>query len=183
MEKLSRAAIVVCLAGKLREAGSWCGETHIQKAFYILQDLLDVPAEFEFILYKHGPFSFELSDELTSLRGDGHLVLVPQTPPYGPRYSRTPSSERLEKANRDTVVEYDTQLQLAASVVDGRTVADLERLATALYVTKRRRLEHDGSVQERAECLNRLKPHVSVEAATRAVEEIDRLISKREAAN
>jgi uncharacterized protein YwgA len=178
MERLNRAAIVTCLAGKLRKTGSWCGETHIQKAFYLLQDMLDVPTDFQFILYKHGPFSFDLSDELTALRGDKLLTLEPQTPPYGPRYARTEMSDRLEKDFRKTVSEYEDELQFAAEVVDGRTVADLERLATALYVTKRRESEHNKSVQERAQCLNRLKPHVSLEAATKAVEEIDRLMSR-----
>jgi uncharacterized protein YwgA len=178
MERLSRAAIVTSLAGRLREAGSWCGETHIQKAFYLLQDMLGVSTDFQFILYKHGPFSFDLSDELTALRGDKLLTLEPQTPPYGPRYARTEMSDRLEEAFRRTVGDYEKQLQFVAEVVDGRTVADLERLATALYVTKRREAEHDNSVKERALCLNRLKPHVTFEAATKAVEEIDRLIGR-----
>ena len=184
MDRLNRAAIITRLAGNLRKAGSWCGETHIQKAVYLLQDLRDVPTEFPFILYRHGPFSFDLSDELTALRGDELLVLEPQAPPYGPRYAPTKMSARLEKAYADTLATYDEQLQFVAKVIDGRTVGDLERLATALYVTKRRTSEHDGSVQSRAECLNRLKPHVSVQAAAMAVEEIDQLTRQlQEASN
>ena len=183
MDRLNRAAIITRLAGNLRKAGSWCGETHIQKAVYLLQDLLDVSTEFPFILYRHGPFSFDLSDELTALRGDELLVLEPQAPPYGPRYAPTKMSARLEKAFGETLEKFKDQLQIVAKVVDGRTVGDLERLATALYVTKRRGSEHDGSVQSRAECLNRLKPHVSVEAATKAVEEIDRLIDQHQEAS
>src|SRR5208283_4661878 len=89
MDRLRRAAIVASLVTKLRAAESWCGETHIQKAVYLMQDLMDVPTEYRFILYKHGPFSFELSDELTSFRGDELLELQPQSPPYGPRYAVT----------------------------------------------------------------------------------------------
>jgi hypothetical protein len=51
----------------------------------------------------------------------------------------------------------------------------LERLATALYVTKQTNLGHDGSLQSRAECIHRLKPHVSFAAAAEAVQEIDQL--------
>ena len=183
MDRLNRAAVITRLAGNLRKAGSWCGETHIQKAFYILQDLLEVPTKFPFVLYKHGPFSFDLSDELTALRGDELLVLEPQSPPYGPRYAPTKMSSRLEKACAETLETYDDELRLVAEVIDGRTVGDLERLATALYVTKRRESEHDGSVESRAQCLNRLKPHVAVEAAAKAVEEIDALILQLEEAN
>jgi hypothetical protein len=59
----------------------------------------------------------------------------------------------------------------------GRGVGELEWLATSLWVTQDGRSE--ASVQERAEALNELKPHVSVERAAQAVEEIDRL--RREA--
>jgi hypothetical protein len=55
-------------------------------------------------------------------------------------------------------------------------VVELERLATAPWVTREKGCE--ASVQERAEALNDLKPHVSVEAAVESVEEIDRLISE-----
>ncbi len=180
MDRLDRAAIITRLAGELRKAGSWCGETHIQKAMYLLQDLLDVPSEFPFILYRHGPFSFDLSDALTALRTDELLALEPQAPPYGPRYAPTKMSARLEKAYANTLTTYDEKLSFAANVIDGRTVGDLERLGTALYVTKRRKSEHDGSVQSRAECLNRLKSHISVQSAAKAVEEIDKLIAQIE---
>jgi len=43
-----------------------------------LQDLMRVPLELEFILYKHGPFSFDLRSELTSLRADELVKLEPQ---------------------------------------------------------------------------------------------------------
>jgi hypothetical protein len=62
------------------------------------------------------------------------------------------------------------------------TVAQLERLATALYVTKQTNLGHDGSVQSRAQCNNHLKPHVPVASAAQAVEEIDRLSALVQAA-
>jgi len=45
MDRLPKAAILTRLARELRASGSWCGETHMQKAVYLLQDLLDVPTE------------------------------------------------------------------------------------------------------------------------------------------
>jgi hypothetical protein len=50
-------------------------------------------------------------------------------------------------------------------------VVELERLATALYVS----LEMSGSVPERAKRLHELKPHVPEHAAVKAVEEIDEI--------
>ena len=43
MERLKRYAIVLSLIEQLRERGGWCGETHIQKTTYFLQNLLKVP--------------------------------------------------------------------------------------------------------------------------------------------
>src|SRR5260370_41172711 len=111
MERLRRAAIVTQLVTKLRAAGSWCGETHIQKAVYLMQDLLDVPMEYQFILYKHGPFSFDLSDELTSFRGDELLELKPQAPPYGPRFEVTDLGQQLREKWPKTLAKYKTPIQ------------------------------------------------------------------------
>jgi hypothetical protein len=43
------------------------------------------------------------------------------------------------------------------------------------HVTKRQAGQHDGSVKGRAEHLDTLRPRVTVDAATEAVEEIDAL--------
>ena len=60
MDRLRRAALLTRLIQRLRDRGSWCGETHLQKASLLLQDLTGVPLGFDYILYKHGPFSFDL---------------------------------------------------------------------------------------------------------------------------
>ena len=83
MDRLRRAALLTRLIELLRKKGSWCGETHIQKSTFFVQNLMKVPLSFDFILYKHGPFSFDLRDELTGLRADGLIRLEPQWP-YGP---------------------------------------------------------------------------------------------------
>src|SRR5438093_5216592 len=96
MERLERDAILLSLLDSLKANGSWCGETHIQKATYFLQELVKVPLEFSFILYKHGPFSFDLSDELTAMRADSLLKIQPQGQ-YGPSLSLTEGSEQLKE--------------------------------------------------------------------------------------
>jgi len=56
MDRLQKAALITRLLQNLRSKHSWCGETHIQKAAFFAQELMEVPLGFEFILYKHGPF-------------------------------------------------------------------------------------------------------------------------------
>ena len=97
MNRLTQEAVLAGLARRLDERGSWSGETHIQKAAYLLHELADVPFEFEFILYKHGPFSFELRDELASMRADRLLERQPQPVPYGRRILVTERGRELEQ--------------------------------------------------------------------------------------
>jgi hypothetical protein len=56
MNRLQRAALLTTLADKLRDAGSWCGETHLQKAAYLLQTLLQVPLGFSLYPVQARPF-------------------------------------------------------------------------------------------------------------------------------
>ena len=70
MESIKRQVILLSLIESMKDNGSWCGETHIQKSMYFLQTMFLVPTDFEYILYKHGPFSFELRDSLGDMRGN-----------------------------------------------------------------------------------------------------------------
>jgi hypothetical protein len=46
-------AVLIGLARRLEEHGSWSGETHVQKAAYLVSELLAVA--FDFILYSTAP--------------------------------------------------------------------------------------------------------------------------------
>ena len=54
MNTEEKEAVLIALMTGLREQESWCGETHVQKAAYILQEGLKVPIGLDFVLYKHG---------------------------------------------------------------------------------------------------------------------------------
>ncbi|MFL5871970.1 MAG: hypothetical protein ACJ75T_00655 [Solirubrobacterales bacterium] len=175
MNRLAQEAVLISLTRRLREQGSWAGETHLQKATYLVRELLEVPLDFSFILYKHGPFSFELRDELGSMQSDRLLTREAQPPPYGPRLATMPRGEELEERFERTMRKYGPRLDWIVGQIANCRVLELERLATALWVTRQQ--GEDASVQARAEALNKLKPHVSVEVATEAVQEVDFLIA------
>jgi len=174
MERLNRAALITTLIEKLRDHGSWCGETHIQKNTYFLQELMKVPLGFEFILYKHGPFSFDLRDELTSLRADELITLEPQWP-YGPRIITTSQSDYIQKNHSNIVQKYSKEIALVAQKFGDKNVAELERLATAYFVTQDSGI---GSVEKRAEIITELKPHITTESAKESILEIDEIIEQ-----
>jgi hypothetical protein len=172
MDRLKRAAILTRLIQELRHNGSWCGETHVQKAAFFLQELMRVPLGLEFILYKHGPFSFDLRDELTGLRADGLVSLEPQWP-YGPRIALTGGSEYIQQVFSKTLGTYGVAISFIGEKLGDKDVSELERLATALYVTGRS--EAGASVDRRAESLTKLKPHIPKENAAIAVATVDRI--------
>jgi len=173
MDRLQRAAILLTMAEKLRERGSWCGETHIQKGAYILQGLVGVPLGLDYCLYKHGPYSFDLSDELTALRADGIFDQEKQPYPYGPKLKPGDMARKIREMFPKTLEKYEQHVSFVADNLGASEVKTLERLATALFVTLEG--ECGASVDGRAARLHELKPHVPLGEAREAVERLDRL--------
>jgi uncharacterized protein YwgA len=176
MEWLERAGLLLVMMRRLREHESWCGETHIQKAAYFLQELLRVPLEYRFVLYKHGPFSFELRDELAGMQAEGFLVVQPMGYPYGPSLREGPAAEVVLKRYGKQAKAYRKQIEFVAAKLGDKRVVDLEKLATALYVT----LEGRATGQERAGRIHALKTHIPIEGAQTALAEIDRMREEAE---
>jgi uncharacterized protein YwgA len=171
MKPIQREVIILELAEKLREKESWCGETHLQKAVYFLQVLLSVPLEFEFVFYKHGPFSFELQDELTSLRAYDLLRLEPQPNGYGPKLSVSESGQALKKRYPKTISEHRKAIEWVADYLSKKGVVDLERLGTALYVSREENMA-GKSEDEIVERIVELKPHITKDQAREALQKV-----------
>ncbi|MGE5543791.1 MAG: hypothetical protein ACM3UW_02360 [Bacillota bacterium] len=176
MKKVKRQAVVLKLVEALNENGSWCGETHIQKGFYFLQEMLNVPTGYDFILYKHGPFSFDLRDELSIMRANASLELIARPYPYRPSYVPGAAAATLMDVYKKTVEEYLNKIDFIAQQFSNRGVATLERLATALYITLGDGKHKD--VMERAKLVNELKPHIDIELAIGSVKEVEELTEK-----
>lgn len=170
MTPTTKLSVLIKLSQELVKCGSWCGETHIQKSAYLLQELLGVPLELEFILYKHGPFSFDLRGVLTSMRADGLLQVKPRGY-YGPSLQATKTAEELVQRFPMTMKRYEAAISFVAKRLGSRGVTDLEQLATALYVTKE--LGNNVDNKKRIRLMTTLKPHITEEQAQKAFEEFD----------
>lgn len=116
----------------------------IQKAAYLLHDLLHVPFD-----------SFELRDELSSMRSDRLLKREVQPPPYRPRIRITDRGRELEERLARTTSRHGSNVDWKADRLGERGVLDLERLATALWVM--RQVDPQASTEDRAEALNEVK--------------------------
>ncbi len=163
-----RSAMILALAESLRTHDSWCGETHLQKAMFFLQENSGVSAGFEFVLYKHGPYSFDLHDELSSLFA--HCLLEDEScPPYGPRIKLSESGDHFLDTHGDRLGEMRAKIEEVAAWFGSKGVMELEKYATALWV----RLHHaDAEIDLLARKVNEIKPHISEEAAKEALTSI-----------
>jgi hypothetical protein len=170
MERLQRASILLRLNEELRGKGSWAGETHMQKTVFFLQELLDKPLGFEFVLYKHGPFSFDLRDELTFMRAQAFFRLEPQHP-YGPTLIEGDKGQLLRIAFQRITEEYVSGIRFVADKLGAKTVAELERTATAFYIMSR-----EPESVDVAKRLTTLKPHISLPEAKAAASEVEQIV-------
>lgn len=172
MKRLVKACTILKLGKEMQKHGSWLGETHIQKATYFLQELLRVPLEFEFILYKHGPFSFDFREFLTYMASEEFIFWRAQ-PPYGPSLRIGEMGIPLMEQYGSAATKFDPQIEGIASWLGKKNVSELERVATALYVTTHERL----AGRERVSRIMQLKPHINAVQSNDAVTEIDAMMS------
>ncbi|HEX7774329.1 MAG TPA: hypothetical protein VF435_18025 [Pyrinomonadaceae bacterium] len=170
MNELRQSAILVSLVDHLQSHGSWCGETHVQKTTYFLQELLNVPLLFEFIIYKYGPFSFELKDMLVSMRADSLIELVPSYP--GSTIVAGKLSDQIRKRFPDTLKTYEPQIEFVTSHLGKKQVNELEALSTAFFIQKN---NAPTTSAELIGLLQKIKPHIKDELARRAIKEIQEL--------
>jgi hypothetical protein len=145
----------------------FCGQTHIHKAAFVAQELLGVPFGLRWELYRFGPFSREIRPALAVCEKRGAVAI--QEHPKGLRVIRpadAPSSQ--------ISTEFQAKLQLLSERLAPMTRAQLEKVATAAWVTRSN--PRAKSVGLRAQELHRLKPHIDVHTALRVIRYLDDLL-------
>lgn len=168
MIDIPSAVTVLAMVDNLRKRRNWAGETHVQKAMYFLDKKCGTPTGFDFILYKHGPYSFDLHDSLDMLFAIGlldHEIIRP----YGPRFRLTTAGEDFLRKHSCKIGSAEPSLRTVAEWFGAKGVAELEKLATALWV----RIESpEADEQAQARRMHELKPHISVEDALLALADV-----------
>ncbi len=85
-------------------------------------------------------------------------------------------SEQVKRLYRTTLAAFDSKIALVANWLGPMQVAELERVATALYAMHEPEAQSDSNW--RAERIHQLKPHVSVYEARKAVSKVDAFIKE-----
>jgi len=175
---LQNLTVIYDLIEARRAADNWCGETHIQKTTYFLEHLTGHALGYDYILYKHGPYSFGLSENLSAMKSLSFVDEEIPHPGYGPRFKHNPEVAHMLRTNFG---EKSRGLSGPLTFVVGKLgdygVATLERLGTALYFTRQEPVRNG---QERAQRIHQVKPHISVVLALHAVTAVDRIVGEWE---
>jgi hypothetical protein len=166
--QMKQARLLLEIARHLRANGSWTGETHVQKNAYLLQELLEVPVGFRFVLYRHGPFSFDLREQLFEMEA-GRIVAFEEQPyPYGRKIVDAAAAAAMYQ-QMQVPGDVSAKIDFLAEQLGNSGVATLERIATAFYVTR----EAGICPEKRVERLRELKPHIEQNAAEDAFRKLE----------
>ncbi len=153
-----KPALMLAVIRELRAQGSWTGKTHLQKSLFLLQATSQIDVPFSYVLYKHGPYSFEVESELEQMRSYAAVKFEPDPGGYGVVLTPGPGAEFVERGARLSVLE-KVQVERVCRFVGRRNVSDLERLTTAAWIRVHEGVQESRQVALR---LNQLKPHVSL---------------------
>ena len=172
MNRLHKAVLITELLDRMRAKGSWAGAVHLQKGLYFLQEMRGVSLGYEFVVYRYGPFSFELKDELVQLRGEGILEwFLRSSPQYSPGLASTPFSKELRSELPNFLAKYDDSLTFVAENIGPMKSKQLERVSTAFYFLTKG-AEGDKEVARKV-C--DAKPHIPPDEELEAVRHIRKI--------
>lgn len=163
------SVFVLDFLSQMEQVNSWCGETHLQKSIYLFQSLKHPTNEyFDFVMYKHGPYSFDLHNCLGEMESRLLLRREP-TPPYGARLKLTPSGTRWLARQVRNSSEDQAAMSKIASRFSVKNVSELESLATAVWVLRTTYAADESRAAEHFKCL---KPYISESVIENSIREM-----------
>ncbi len=167
MNSKQRRGLICRLIATMRDRNSWAGETQIQKTVLFLQELMEVPLGYKFVIYKHGPYSFDLHRELGFMRSRLYIDIELRHP-YGPSFCMGRWGEEYAVASS----EYDDAINFVSEKISIKTVRELESISTAFFMK-----QEDPGVEDQ-KIINRIcqiKPHIKSDEARKAVDGAERI--------
>jgi uncharacterized protein YwgA len=164
------AGMLLELIAQSRKIGNWCGESYLQKASYIAHVVLELPLSVPFVLYKKGPYSFELKNLLMEMRANRLITLTPEGR-YGPSFVLLEST--LTRTLRDLVAQHTAGIERLVRYLSRKDIAGLEAFSTAIMFWNQFQ-DATGHVDE----LNRLLPTLSRSDAVATIEEAHEFLKR-----
>lgn len=149
---MSRAAWALHAIDQLNQQKSWTGRVHIHKLLYLTKELLKSEVPFQFDLYRFGPYSFDLDEEIRELTTFGLASGSLISEGYGPSYRVAEKFKSiLEQPEGELPEDNLRDLEKVARAIGASSSGDLELLATCLWV------EHQESISGADDVIARVK--------------------------
>ena len=95
-----KASLVLAVIRSLKQHGSWTGKTHVQKSLFLIKTATQIDVPFTFVLFKHGPYSFELETELEQMQTEVAITSEPDPNGYGVGPQHGPGSRFIDQEGR-----------------------------------------------------------------------------------
>lgn len=167
-----RRELVARLICHMRNAGSWTGETHLQKIAFYLQTLLKCDLGVRFYLYRYGPYNSNIRDTLAYMRW-ANEIQAEDHDPYAPKLDLTDAGRALIEQPG----AWDRQIEWLAAKLGKKSAGQLEGPSTAFLLRWQRNQKGITQWEDRdlAHEIYRLKNHISVERAYVAIREAKEL--------
>jgi hypothetical protein len=169
-----RQALLLALLDILRADGSWCGDPRLERVAFPLQELLEVPFPYQYHLSYTAPSSTEFGQELTGMY-TGYLIDLEPHPEFiDPDLPPTQLAAKIVAKQQLVVDRYIDRMRFLAAKVQGKSLLELGKLTTALFVS-RRCCPPGAGVEERARRVHEIRPQIPFDEAVAIVRAVDTL--------
>lgn len=168
--KEQRVALVCFIIHKLKSKGSWCSLLHVQKAYYMVQEMLDISLGYKFVPYKYGPYCFQLTDDIDVARENLLIYADETSPKYGLSYRLAKDVIKDLQYKDNNGYEYKEKVNFIVDWFGNKQGRELELLTSVYMIINN--IEKDSNAKKQIDKLQDWKPHFSEEAIKEAIKEV-----------
>jgi uncharacterized protein YwgA len=166
-ERWNQYGIIADLAMKLNHVSPQFGKTALQKMVYILQEVYEIPCDYEFILYNYGPYSGDLAKDLSFFASmDG--VKVEWSQKLGYNILPADKTDHFRQRAQEFLSEYDDKIREAIGIFGRMTARELELRSTIIYVFNESSTDNKMLISR----VKEIKPHYSEDEIDSAIQEL-----------
>ncbi|MCL2846270.1 MAG: hypothetical protein FWE38_01120 [Firmicutes bacterium] len=170
-EQKDRLGTITLLAGK-----QIMGATALMKCLYLLQEVFDVPLDYDYTIYTYGPYCAQVAADIDFSTFYGYTACRPwQEQGYSGRDYEP--GDNVSEADTSFAQKYEKAITTIAETFAVKQAKELELIATIVYVHvfhKRNnpKIEKKQIVTD----VNRIKPHFDISHIER---EYDNLVQEK----
>jgi uncharacterized protein YwgA len=166
-ERWNQYGIIAELAVKLKDISPQFGKTVLQKMIYILQEVYEIPCDYEYVLYNYGPYSGDLAKDLSFFASmDG--VKVDWSQNLGYKILPAAKTDHFRQRAQEFLKKHDAKIGEAIDIFGRMNAKELELRSTIIYVFKESPMDNKSMISR----VNEIKPHFTEDEIESAIEQL-----------